>query len=745
MRIRTQIGGAFIRRILVCLLAGAAGAEQAPHVGYVYPAGGQVGTVCQVTIGGQSIEAVEDVFFSGTGLRAEVMDHELPPTQAESMELRNRRRELSQQALKTTAVSNEMAVIDRRLNQLEKKRFHPALGETVPLRVTIAPTTPPGDYELRVRTRMGLSNPCLFQVGRLPEVRKPEGGWSEFHPERKSDGVLAATTAPSPPITIPQPAVVNGWIPPGGVDRFLFHARAGQQLVAVTSARALHPYLADAVPGWVQTVVAFYDDRGRELAYDDHYRFRPDPVLCVSIPADGEYAMEVRDALYRGREDFVYRIALGDLPFVSGIYPLGCRTGMAVNVSLRGWNLPARQLEFLPCAVAGVQSLVVPQAVPTVNPVPFAVDTLPECNAICVGGTLAQAQHVTIPVSINGCLRASGEVQWFAFEGHAGEEMVAETVARRLESPIDSVLQLCDGAGRPLALNDDHEDRRMGLMTHHADSYIRTTLPSNGTYYVQLRDAQGKGGFDYAYRLQLHAPQPDFDLRVVPSSISARSGGSVPLTVYALRQDGFDGGIALSLEGAPAGFKLTPARVLTNQDQVQITLSVPTIPNEEPIHLQLQGQASIHGRDIVHPVVPADDLTQAFVYHHLVPARELDVVVTGRSREVTKVLSATPIKIRAGGTTHVQVQVPLGPRMRKLVCELSDPPEGISLQAEPEARSETELILVADPDKVSPGQKGSLIINLFGLRAPASGSTKSNERLRRIPLGALPAIPFEVI
>ena len=32
-------------------------------------------------------------------------------------------------------------------------------------------------------------------------------------------------------------------------------------------------------------------------------------------------------AIYRGREDFVYRITIGELPFVTSIFPLGGRAG----------------------------------------------------------------------------------------------------------------------------------------------------------------------------------------------------------------------------------------------------------------------------------------------------------------------------------------------------------------------------------------------------------------------------------
>ena len=123
--------------------------------------------------------------------------------------------------------------------------------------------------------------------------------------------------------------VLNGQIMPGDVDRFAFKARKGKRLVAAASARDLIPYLADAVPGWFQAALTLYDPNGNEVAYADDYRFRPDPVLFYEVPADGQYVLEIQDAIYRGREDFVYRITLGELPFVTGIFPLGGRPGHA--------------------------------------------------------------------------------------------------------------------------------------------------------------------------------------------------------------------------------------------------------------------------------------------------------------------------------------------------------------------------------------------------------------------------------
>ena len=158
----------------------------------------------------------------------------------------------------------------------------------------------PGDRELRLVTPLGLTNPMVFEVGRLPEL-------VEFEPNDPG----ADSRLPDPP-PLDLPVLLNGQILPGDVDRFSFRAQRGQKLVLETHARRLIPYLADAVPGWFQAFLSLYDAAGNELAFDDDFRFDPDPVLFFEVPESGIYHLEVRDAIYRGREDFVYRIAVGE-------------------------------------------------------------------------------------------------------------------------------------------------------------------------------------------------------------------------------------------------------------------------------------------------------------------------------------------------------------------------------------------------------------------------------------------------
>jgi hypothetical protein len=182
----------------------------------------------------------------------------------------------------------------------------------------MAPDAELGERELRLRTEIGLSNPLFFHVGYLQELTKPTPSQKEVDPEEKKDPSETWPVLPPTEMKNTIPAVVNGQILPGGVDRYRFQARAGQQLVFVVQAQTLIPYIADAVPGWFQATLALYDARGKELASADHFSFRPDPVLYHKIPSDGEYILGIKDILYRLYSDFVYRISVGEFPFVTG-------------------------------------------------------------------------------------------------------------------------------------------------------------------------------------------------------------------------------------------------------------------------------------------------------------------------------------------------------------------------------------------------------------------------------------------
>ena len=786
------------RHVMACGLMGVlaslstATAQDRPRIGYVFPAGGRQGTTFLVTIGGQFLGSwkgdyqidVLQTHFSGGGIQATVRNDirhlNMPETQALQDKLEQLRKENSQDV----EILKEMFEVNKKLNRARsefmRRETQPALADSVTVEITLAADAEPGRRELRVETPRGVSNPVAFYVGPLPEFVEQESE-PPFEPEGFLEGSVRYAPGTETPITLP--AVVNGQIiprepyalyyssarfTPGAADRFRFTAREGQQLVIAASARGLIPYLPDAVPGWFQATLTLYDANGRQVAYDDDYRFHPDPVLFFKVPADGQYVVEIKDAIYRGRPDFVYRITLGELPYITNVFPLGAPAGTAATVRLSGWNLPTETLTIdARDMTPGLHPLAMSKGEMISNTMPLSVDTLPECLDTEPNDAPPTAQAVALPVIVNGQIDRPDDWDLFRFEGRAGQEIVAEVSARRLESPLDSVLELCDAADKRLAFNDDHEDKFDDLRTHHADSLIRFTVPEDGVYYLRLGDAQCHGGPEYAYRLRLSGPRPDFELRVAPSCIHGITWRLSTLAVYALRKDGFDGEIALRFKDDPFGLVLSGGVIPEGQDQIRLTLATAPLLSADPIRLCLEGRALIDGKEVVHPAAPAEEMTQAFFYKHVVPANDLIVVPEDRDRfreeaaraakenkpfpppaaqrafqTPMEILSEQPVRIPAGGTVEVQVRLGWN-RDGQLQVELSDPPEGITVDSASWTDSGVSLVLRGDAVKAKPKLKGNLMANAF-LQTTATEEDGKTREVRNL-IGPLPALPFEVV
>jgi len=612
-----------------------------------------------------------------------------------------------------------------------EQKFSKQIAELAVIEVAIGVEAPPGDRELRIETPAGLTNPLRFQVGILPETCEQE----------PNDGRTSV------PALVDIPVLLNGQILPGDVDRFRFRAREGQRLVIGAQARQLIPYLADAVPGWFQATLCIYDDQGREAAFADDYRFDPDPTLLFEAPADGEYEIEIRDALYRGREDFVYRISVGEQPFVQWLFPLGGPESTVIAAEIGGWNLSESRVPLdTQSGGEGIRQTALRQGKWFLNPITYAVSTLPECLEIESNDGIENAQKIDLPQIINGRIEQPGDIDLFRFEGRANDEVVAEVIARRLGSPLDSLLRLYDASGHILAWNDDGENEEAGLLTHHADSVIEAKLPENGTYRIQVADAQRHGGKAYGYRLRVSPPQPDFALWVTPSSINVPVLRTTPLHVHVLRKDGFHGDIEVTLKDAPAGFRLDGGRIPAGRDRICMTLSTPSERGRPPLALRLEGHAQAAGRDIVRPVVPAEDMMQAFFYRHLVPAQELLVTAGNRKQDVPiRITAGDPLKIPLGGTAPITVETPPNPRIREIQLEIYEAPEGLSLLETAVTPDGLTLTLKADGAALTAGYEDNVIIEVFTEVLGQQRNGASSTQKRRISLGVLPAVPFEIV
>ncbi len=658
--------------------ATAAQAQVRPYLGFAYPAGGQQGTTFQIRLGGQGLDDVNEVLVSGKGVRAKVVEYLRRLNPQEMTLLREQanelKRGLSAEALaslkpattpgkgpagKTSAVEKAATAekgatpsgkspaaekspaagkdnaalklikrIEQRFTEYVATPACTSISNLVLVEVTVASDAEPGQREIVLATPRGVSNPLVFHVGQLPEVARKPMITSTRQVLGKEESALRTRPEEEVEVRVTVPCIMNGQIASGEVNRYRFEGRKGQRLVISVQARNLVPFIADAVPGWFQPVMTLCDARGKEVAYSDDYRFKPDPVILYEVPKDGEYVLHITDALYRGREDFVYRITIGQVPFVTSIFPLGARAGTPASIQMKGWNL--EEAELTPPAQdagPGIHRVVARKGAVYSNTLPFALDTLPEGFEKEPNNDPPHAQKVKLPITINGRIDRADDWDLFAVAGRAGDTLVADVHARRLDSPLDSLLKLTDASGKLLALSDDREDPEAGVNTHHADSYFMVKLPADGTYYVHLGDVARSGGEEYAYRLRLSAPQPDFTLFAVPSSVGLRGKGTAVVNLQAVRKDGFAGPIRVGLKDPPPGFSAAFVSLPATAAATRLAVRANLADTREPVSLAIEGQAKIGGREVAHEAVPVEDRMQAFLWRHLVPAEELKALV----------------------------------------------------------------------------------------------------------------------
>ncbi len=547
-----------------------------PHIGFVFPAGAQQGSSIEIKVGGDNVYGSSAAFISGDGVQVQILDSEEP---------------------------------DDVKKKKKPKKDKSVIEEIIRLKVTIAKDAPLGDRELRLATPKGLSNTLNFQIGQLKE-------FIETEPNSVKDKSIAL-----PPL----PVAVNGQIMPGDIDFFKFKVSKGQRIVVESDVRTLIPYIADAVPGWFQADLTLYDGQGAEIAHSSDFMFNQDPVLFHVAERDGDLTLAIRDSIYRGREDFVYRLKIGELPFITSVSPLGARQGKApVKVSLSGMNLPSSTIDLDVSSVEapGLKFIQVSKDGLLSNAVPFAVGTLPEISVTEPCASAEAARRLELPVVVNGRLESPGSSSFFSFEGKKGQQVSMEVQARRLGSPLDSCIELFNAKGERIAKNDDFKDSAEGMLTHHADSYIMQSLPADGLYTIRLCDVQSRGGPECAYRLRVGKPVPDYELRSTPASLTVPLGGSASMNVIAIRRNGFKGEIKLSLKDGAPGISLDGAVIPAGTDKLRVTLSASETAAAGAVSPKLEGSAQIDGKAVVRKVVPSEDLMQAFIYHHFVPSAD---------------------------------------------------------------------------------------------------------------------------
>ncbi len=133
-----------------------------------------------------------------------------------------------------------------------------------------------------------------------------------------------------------------------------------------------------------------------------------------------------------------------------------------------------------------------------------------------MGGTKREnlAMEISLPVTVNGESSVAADVDWYRFSGKAGQRVLLEGYARRIDSRMDLVLTLFDANGRMLGENRVGQD---------GDPLVDSQLPADGEYYIKVHDSQYRQGTGYIYRLNVGV-QPHLDFLFPPAGLPGSNG-----------------------------------------------------------------------------------------------------------------------------------------------------------------------------------------------------------------------------
>ena len=505
-------------------------------------------------------------------------------------------------------------------------------GDGAQFTVTIASNVPPGLYEARFVGRFGMSNPRAFAVGYLPETTAP-----------------TTNTSAASMTELKLDTTINGRVQPNTVGWFRFSAKKSQ--------RVLVECLAESLDSRLDPVLAVVDAAGRELE-----RSRTGGLIDFAAPAEGVYTLKVSDFLYRGGDDYFYRLTLSTGPRIDFALPAAGLPGTKTNITFYGRNLPGGKpaKEFM---VGGkpLEQVTVEVAFPVADrvlqlnpgnlrrPSDVLVDGFEyrlkspkgPSNPLMLGLAAApvlveqepnnkpsQAQRITPPCEVTGQFFPATEQDWFTFEAKAGEVFWIEVFSQRLGLMTDPFVLVQrvtkndkgeETAADVLELAD--QDTNLGereFNTVSRDPGGRFEAKEAGTYRVMVRDLfqRAEKSPRFVYRLSVRREAPDFRLAavsVVPKYKAdaknidigvpvLRRGETVMMRVMAFRRDGFNGDIALAIENPPPGLIFEGDKIPAGQNSDVILLTAAEDAPDFVGPVRLVGKAKVGDKELVREV-----------------------------------------------------------------------------------------------------------------------------------------------
>ena len=517
--------------------------------------------------------------------------------------------------------------------------------QKIKIKLHVSEEAQPGVRDFRVMTPQGVST-----LGQLVIVRDPV-----IVEKEKNDSAAAAQE-------IALPATVCGLIDRAeDVDFYKFRVEAGTSLNFHVRSMRLEDKIHD-LQQHADPLIALRNASGTTLATSDNV-FAGDPFLSYRFEHAGEYFLEIRDVRYQGNRYWTYDIEINSRPFVSNVHPLGLAIGQETEVELVGALLPPQSKARIKIPAGrkpGLAEIPLPGDLAAINPVPVVLTDLPTIvETSNDNNTPETAQKISVPAGISGRIESPADLDYFAFTAKKGERFSFEVVAHRQQSSLDSSLRIVDAKDRRLTENDD---LRLYKRTF-SDSWIENwAAPADGEYYLEIGDLHLRGGADFVYFIEAQRAEPYFELYLDTDKTELTPGTSGVLFVNAVRKNGFEGEIALEIEGLPEGVKATCGRILAGQRDGCIVLQADDDVSNIAANITVRGKATFQAGEekpveLAATAVPYQEIYQPGGGRGHWPVI-LHTVAVGEPSDIREVqLSEYDIHLKPGESKKIEVTI----------------------------------------------------------------------------------------
>ncbi len=441
------------------------------------------------------------------------------------------------------------------------------------IRLEVPKDAPMGFHTIALATTRGMSNYRLFCIDDLQEVLQTGNN-------RTKETAQA----------VAHPSVVVGKVTTEANDYYKVTVKAGERV----SFEVLGRRLGSAFD---PQLTLFDAKTGRELPgghSNDAPGLQTDPRLTYTFKDAGDYLVEIRDVSYRGGEDFVYRLRIGDFPCATTPLPMAIKRGSKVAVNFAGPTVDGvAAVEVTAPADPLIPSVwVTPKGANGLHgwPVSLLLSDLEEVLEQEPNDELAKANRVPVPGAVTGRFEKKDDADFFIFALKKSQRYILEAHTQDLHSPTEVDMVLLDAKGAQLQASNLQGPARLDF-----------TAPTDGDFVLKMKHLLLWGGPSESYRVTIAPYEPGFDLAVGIDRYDVGQGATFNVPIFVTRKD-YTGPIEVSVVGNP---KLTGQVTLAagqpqpNQPNGTVTITAAADTPIGPTEFRIQGKATINGKEVV--------------------------------------------------------------------------------------------------------------------------------------------------